>query len=208
MEGAVYLILGAVILTGIYLWIHPYLLKDKASSVMTREKKLVQYYIKGKDESNINLLSSLASNPKLPVRLIEEIYDMASGLRASDDWQYIRLYSSLAENTKTPGYILSSVSEINNHSINRSVASNPNTPKEILIALSKDEDVAVKIAVSRNPNTPGEALAALSGESHYVIRRLVARNKNVTKEILMKLTNDKDDRVKTVALEEIERFQK
>lgn len=203
VEGFVYLILGVVIVTGSYLLIHPYFLEDRASSVLTRQKKLEKYYIKGRDESNINLLSSLASNPKLPLHLIEEIYDMASGLRASDDKLSIRLFSSLAENIKSPAHILASISEINNSRINRSVALNPGTPVDILKLLSKDGDVAVKIAVSRNPNTPSDALTLLSGESHYVIRRLVARHKNVTKETLMYLTNDADERVKSVALEEI-----
>lgn len=207
-EGSVLLILGAVIALGFYILSHPYILEDKASSVRTSQRELELYYLKAKEESNSGLLSSLAANPKLPVPMIEEIYNMASALGASHNMQCMNLYSALSQNIKTPDYILSSISDLNNSSINYCVALNPNTSEATLINLAKQGTGAVKIAVSRNPKTPVEVLTLLSGESHYVIRRFVARHKNVTKEILMDLTNDKDERVKSVALKEIERFQK
>ena len=208
VEGIVYLILAVIIQTGFYIWSHPYRLEEKASSVRTSERKLMNYFTKANAESDLRLLSSLASNPKLPVTLLEEIYTSKSTQPASGDKKYYRLYDALAINIKTPGYILSSISKLNNSSINTNLALNPNTTVEILVDLIKQGSVAVKISVAKNPNTPVEALAMLSEEGHFVIRRFVARHKNVTEEILLKLTNDKDERVKSAALEEIKRFQK
>jgi len=208
VEGLIYLIFSITLASSFYIWKYPFTMEENASSVRTSERKLEDYFIRANAESNYRLLSSLASNPKLPVPLIEEIYDSALVLRAIDNKKYLNLFSSLANNIKTPEHILSFISEAGNSSINTHLALNPNTSAAVLIALAKQGSVAVKISVSRNPKTPGEALSLLSGESHYVIRMFVARHKNVTEETLMNLSNDKDDRVKSAALKEIEKFKK
>ncbi|MBN2632966.1 MAG: hypothetical protein JXR66_05395 [Bacteroidales bacterium] len=208
IEGIVYLILAISLSGSFYILEHPYRLQEKASSVRTGEKKLENYYKKANAESDLKLLSSLASNPMLPVCKIEEIYDKASVLLSSGDRQYINLFDALARNIKTPGEILSEISLLNNYNINKTIARNPNTPVEVLSAFAKEGSVAMKISVARNPNTTAESLTILAGENHYVIRRWVARHKNVTMETLMLLADDTDERVRTAALGEIEKYHK
>ena len=208
VEGLVYLVLAVTITTGFNVWNYPFRLEEKASSVRTSERKLEHYFRKANEQSKYELLSSLATNPVLPVQLLEEIYNSGTTLYASGDNQYLKIYNSLALNRKTPQHILFDISKLNILSINGNLSLNPNTPGEILIALTNDYSGARKIWLARNPNTPSEALAILSGEGNYAVRRFVAEHKNVTEEILNNLINDKDERVRNVALKEIKRFQK
>jgi hypothetical protein len=208
VEGLVYLVLAVTITTGFNIWNYPYRLEEKASSVRTSERKLEHYFRNANEQSNYKLLSTLATNPVLPVQLLEEIYHSGTTLLASGNDQYLKIYNSLALNRKTPQHILFDVSKLNIVSINANLSLNPNTPGEILIALTNDFSGARKIWLARNPNTPSEALAILSGEQNYVVRRFVAGHKNVTEEILKNLINDKDERVRNVAIREIKKFQK
>ncbi len=207
VEGLVYLVIAVTITIGFNVWNYPYRLEEKVSSVRTSERKLERYFRKANEQSNYKLLSSLATNPVLPVQLIEEIYNSGTTLYASGDNQYLKIYNSLALNRKTPQHILFDISKLNLLSVNSNLSLNQNTPGEILIALTNDYSGARKIWLARNPNTPGEALAILSGDRNYAVRRCVAEHKNVTEEILNNLINDKDERVRNVAIREIKKFQ-
>jgi hypothetical protein len=208
VEGFVYLIIAVTITTSYIVLVYPNRLLENAASVRTSERKLEKYFKKANEQSDKKLLSSLASNPILPVQLIEEIYHYGITLYASGDDQYLKIYNSLALNRKTPQHILFDISKLNILSINGNLSLNPNTPGEILLALTKDFSGGRKIWIARNPNTPIEALTILQDEGNYIIRIFVAEHKNVTEEILNNLINDKDERVRNVALKEIKKFQK
>lgn len=207
-EGIVYFIIAGTITTGFIVWAQPYRLEEKASSVRTSEKKLENYFRKAESGSDFELFSLLAKNQALPTPLLEKIYNSGSALYVSGDKQYLKIFNSLALNGKTPQHILFEISKLNIISVNGNLALNRNTPGEILLSLTINYPGARKISIARNPNTPAEALAILSQEQNYVVRRLVAGHKNATEEILLNLINDKDERVRSVAVREIIKFQK
>jgi hypothetical protein len=207
-EGIVYFIIAVIIATGFIVWALPHRFEQKVSSVRTSGKKLERYFSEAEKESDFDLFVLLANNQALPPHLLEKIYNSGSALFLSGDKKYLKIFNSLALNSKTPQHILFEISKLNIVSINSNLALNHNTPGEILLSLTTDYPGARKISIARNPNTPAEALAILSREQNYVVRRLVAGHKNATEEILMNLINDNDERVRSVAIREIQRFQK
>jgi hypothetical protein len=132
----------------------------------------------------------------------ETIYELASH-------ENVLVRNAAFENTKMTSKLLSKLAKSPNYGCKEGVAGHPKTPVETLMALAKVDVSSVRRAIAKNPNTPLEILEWLSKTrgrpwESYDIKSSILDNPNVTMAIISKLAKDKDDNIRSMALEKLE----
>ena len=94
----------------------------------------------GRDGLGFRLLDLVASHPRTPKRVLEEI--------TSDRWTCAR---RVAQNLSAGRRVLSRLAQNPGHRVRLAVALNPNTPSGVRAAMAGDESVDVRVAVARAP---------------------------------------------------------
>lgn len=107
----------------------------------------------------------------------------------------------LAQNTATPGHVLSSLAMDEEPWVRHKVAQNPATPASVLMELSSrpsfDHDLVV--CLTRNPSTPRSALESLLLRDASA-RKRVAQSENTPADLLVSLLGDADIGVRLAAV--------
>lgn len=137
------------------------------------------------------VLGALASNPKTPINLIEELVAVSLKKKAKKKWvpSDRDLELGLARNANTPSEYLLTLSQHSDIWTAIEVASNPNLPISTIEVLSKHKDERVRSSVASNPCAPWALLEFLS-KDEVEIREKVANNPNTRIDVLEKLAKD------------------
>lgn len=75
----------------------------------------------------------------------------------------------VAENPKSPAFVLEKLTQDASPEVRACIVSNPNVTKDILLALSHDSDASVRLAVAEEVSTPFEILNRLAHDSNPYI---------------------------------------
>ena len=153
------------------------------------EDILTEIYYNNKNKTDTKIIEYIASNPKTPVYIIEELFKSGD----SD------ILDSLAENPKAPVYILEELFKSNEYCILYRLAGNPNIPINILIEIYKKADHAIKIKIAGNPRTPVDIIYKLYKIGDVDIIDKIAINSSTPLDLLIEIYNkakmyDKYDR--------------
>lgn len=163
---------------------------------------------------------NLASNWSAPPDILERIYkDRMSTQEYGDE----RIFAELAENPKTPLYILESLVTHEDEYIRMKLARNVNTPLNLLETLVKDEDEdvrstlaawsihdsilfllmddnkEVRISIAENLRAPEEVFLKLSLDSSVEVKKTILENSGVTIPVLEMLSKDTNQEIRNIA---------
>ncbi|MCL1475589.1 DUF2336 domain-containing protein [Argonema antarcticum] len=132
--------------------------------------------------------ANLASNPNLPLHLIEEL--------AQHESSFIR--AAIAANPRAPIDILCRLANDLNYQVVGAVAANENTPIDILYSflIKRDSFSVVQIGLAKNVKTPITILERLADEKYGGVRVNLAKNISTPISILERLASDSVDKVR------------
>jgi hypothetical protein len=113
----------------------------------------------------------------------------------------------VASNRKTPKNILLRLAKDSAQSVKIAIATNLSAGENVYPILARDKMLAVRSVVARFEYVPIVALEILAKDNEVDIRLEVARNLNSSKNILLLLSHDKDDSVKSMAEQALQRLR-
>ncbi len=134
-------------------------------------------------------LMGVSSNPRTPVKIIEELLNFDRGI-------YKEFISS---NSATPIYILEQLSASAEDDIRVNTILNSSTPNYIINSLINDKSSSVRLAITKSPNVTKEILTILLKDENIDVSQQAKDNlkkmrtsKEINDEVNEKLEKNKD----------------
>ena len=143
----------------------------------------------GRDGLGVELLDLVASHPRTPKRVLEEI--------ASDFWGHAGL--RVAQNLSAGRRVLSRLAQNPDRRVRFAVALNPNTPSGVRAAMAGDECADVRVAVAKALDVDPEALRVLGADGELGVRSWAAANLSTPAAVLETLLGDRSATVRACA---------